>query len=378
LRICKNCIQPDTRPGIFFTDDGLCGACLWEKEKQDIDWESRKKELGNIIEATKKNNLGTYDCAIGVSGGKDSTFQAFFTRDELNLRCLLVNYEPDERTEIGNKNLENLKKSGFDVISIRPNRFIMKKLAKYDFFHHLNIVKATEFPLYSSTYIIAEKFNIPLIIQGENPGLTLGTRLTGVGVDGNALKANELDTLSSGWQIYLKVEGVNEKDLFWFHYDRKKLESNGTRGIWLNYYIKEYSQHKNAEFSKKHGLIWRSDFDPKSIGTYSPYFQLDTDVTQVNQLLKFFKFGFGQCMDHVCYDVRENRLSRKEAIKLVLELDGKCSDMYIKKFCDYVDISLEIFWETIEPFRGKMWYKESGEWKNSVTDELIRQLDSAI
>lgn len=376
MRICKSCIQPDTRPGIFFTDDGLCGACLWEKEKQDIDWDSRKGELNDIIKSTKKNNSGTYDCAIGVSGGKDSTFQAFFARDELNLRCLLVNYEPDDRTEIGNKNLENLKKSGFDVISIRPNHSIMKKLAKYDFFNHLNIVKATEFPLYSSTYIIAEKFNIPLIIQGENPGLTLGTRLTGVGADGNALKANELNTLSSGWQIYLKVDGVTEKDLLWFHYDREKLEANGTRAIWLNYYIKEYSQHGNAEFSKKHGLMWRSNFDPKSIGTYSPYFQLDTDATQVNQLLKFFKFGFGQCMDHVCYDIRENRLSRKEAINLVLELDGKCSDVYIKKFCDYIDISIETFWKTIEPFRGKMWYKEAGEWKNMVTDELIKQLDS--
>lgn len=377
MRICKNCVQPDTRPGIFFDDDGLCGACVWEKEKQHIDWKSRKSDLCSIVESTKKNNLGTYDCAIGVSGGKDSTFQAFFARDELKLRCLLVNYEPDERTDIGNKNLENLKKSGFDVISIRPNQSVMKKLAKYDFFNYLNIVKATEFPLYSSTYIIAEKFNIPLIIQGENPGLTLGTRLTGVGTDGNALKANELDTLSSGWQIYLDVDGVSEKDLFWFHYDRKKLESVGIRGIWLNYYIKEYSQHGNAVFSKKHGLTWRSNFDPKSIGTYSPYFQLDTDVTQVNQMLKFFKFGFGQCMDHVCYDIRENRLSRKEAIKLVLELDGKCSDMYIKKFCDYIDITPETFWNTVEQFRGKTWYKESGEWKNTVTDELIKQLDSA-
>ena len=58
---------------------------------------------------------------------------------------------------------------------------------RYDFFEHLNPVKATEFSLYSSTYIIAEKFNIPLIIQGENPGLTLGASLTGVGKDALSL-----------------------------------------------------------------------------------------------------------------------------------------------------------------------------------------------
>ena len=374
MRICTKCIQPDTRPGIFFTDEGVCGACLWEQEKQDIDWKSRKNELSEITKYAK-NSSTIYDCAIGVSGGKDSTFQALYARDQLNLKCLLVNFEPSARTKLGNENLENLKQLGFDVISIRPNPKVMKKLAKYDFLTFGNIVKATEFPLYSSTYIVAQKFNIPLIIQGENPGVTLGSRSSGVGKDGNSLNANQLDTLSSGCEEYLNVDGVSKNDLFWFHYDQKQLEESGIKGIWLNYYYKEYSQYGNALLSKQNGLKWRTEFDPKSIGTYLPYFQLDTDVTQVNQTLKYLKFGFGQCMDHVCYDMRENRLSRKDAIKLVLELDGLCSEIYIKNFCDYIDIDIDTFWTTAEKFRGKMWNKENDQWKNSVSEELRKQLD---
>tara|TARA_B110000014_G_scaffold254970_1_gene236224 strand:- start:1787 stop:2920 length:1134 start_codon:yes stop_codon:yes gene_type:complete len=374
MRICTKCIQPDTRPGIFFTDEGVCGACLWEQEIQDIDWKSRKNELSEITKYAKNSSI-IYDCAIGVSGGKDSTFQALYARDQLNLKCLLVNFEPSVRTKLGNENLENLKQLGFDVISIRPNPKVMKKLAKYDFLTFGNIVKATEFPLYSSTYIIAQKFNIPLIIQGENPGLTLGTRSSGVGKDGNSLNANQLDTLSSGYEEYLNVDGVTKNDLFWFHYDKKQLEESGIKGIWLNYYYKEYSQYGNALFSKQNGLKWRTEFDPKSIGTYKPYSQLDSDATQVNQTLKYLKFGFGQCMDHVCYDMRENRLSRKDAIKLVLELDGLCSEIYIKNFCDYIDIDIDTFWTTAEKFRGKMWNKENDQWKNSVSEELRKQLD---
>ena len=34
MKICKECIQPDTRPGIYFNKNGICGACLWEKEKK--------------------------------------------------------------------------------------------------------------------------------------------------------------------------------------------------------------------------------------------------------------------------------------------------------------------------------------------------------
>ena len=213
MKVCKKCLQPDTRPGIFFNQDGICGACIWEDTKKDIDWELREKELKKISEWAKKSTESNYDCVIGVSGGKDSTKQALTARDRLGLRCLLVNSEPEGITAIGSSNIENLKKLGFDVISLRPNPKVTKSLIKYDFFKHLNPVKITEFSLYSSTYIIADKFGIPLIIQGENPGLTLGTSLTGVGTDENAMKANELQTLSSGWEKYLEVEGIEENDL---------------------------------------------------------------------------------------------------------------------------------------------------------------------
>ena len=372
MKVCSRCIQPDTRPGIYFDDQGVCGACLWEEEKKEINWEAREKELEEIAEWAKNTAKSNYDCAIGVSGGKDSTKQALTARDRLGLRCLLVNCEPEGVTEIGSHNIENLKKLGFDVINLRPNPKVMKMLIKRDFYKYLNPVKITEFPLYASAYIIAEKFDIPLIIQGENPGLTLGTSLTGVGTDSNAMKADELQTLSSGWKEYVEIEGVEEKDLYLFHYDRKKLEEKGCKAIWLNYFLKEWSNYKNAIFSKEHGLEWRpEDFDRESVGTYLPYFQLDGDLTQVNQLLKYIKFGFGQCMDHACYDLREGRIAREEAIKLVKKYDGKCSEVYIEKFCNYIDISQNEFWSVTEKFRGPMWERDKkGNWYNTFLNIL--------
>ena len=372
MRVCNRCIQPDTRPGIYFNNQGICGACLWEEEKKEINWEAREKELEEIAEWAKNTAKSNYDCVIGVSGGKDSTKQALTARDRLGLRCLLVNCEPEGITEIGSHNIENLKKLGFDVINLRPNPKVMKMLIKRDFYKYLNPVKITEFPLYASAYIIAEKFDIPLIIQGENPGLTLGTSLTGIGTDSNAMKADELQTLSSGWKEYIEIEGVEEKDLYLFHYDRKKLEEKGCKAIWLNYFLKEWSNHNNATFAKEHGLRWRpEDFDRESVGTYLPYFQLDGDLTQVNQLLKNIKFGFGQCMDHACYDLREGRITRSEAIELVKKYDGKCSEVYIKKFCNYIGISQKEFWSVTEKFRGSMWKRDKkGNWSNSFLDIL--------
>ena len=368
MKVCKRCIQVNTRPGIFFDDNGICGACLWNEKKDKIDWDLRFKELEGIALEAKSKSKGNYDCVIGISGGKDSTKQALTSRDRLHLNCLLVNYEPENISQIGKHNIENLKCLGFDVITIRPNPIIMKKLVRYDFFKHLNPVKATEFSLYSSTYIVAEKFDIPLVIQGENPGLTLGTSLTGVGEDANALKAEQLQTLSSGWKEYLQVEGVSDKELFLFHYDRKKLEEKGTKGIWLQYYLKEWSYRDNAEFSKEHGMIWRDEnFDPNTIGSYQPFTSLDSDFNQVNQMLKYIKFGFGQSMDQTCYDFRDGYLTREQAIDLVKKYDGKCDEKYIKEFCDYIEITLDEFWTTVEKFRGNMWGKNSdGVWENQV------------
>ena len=69
----------------------------------------------------------------------------------------------------------------------------------------------------------------------------MGASLTGVGTDSNCLNAEKLETLSTGWKDYLEIDGVEEKDLFLLHYDRKSLESKNVKGIWLNYFLKEWS-----------------------------------------------------------------------------------------------------------------------------------------
>ena len=53
MRICTKCIQPDTRPGVFFNEESVCGACLWEDEKKKIDWAERKKELEIVVKKKK-------------------------------------------------------------------------------------------------------------------------------------------------------------------------------------------------------------------------------------------------------------------------------------------------------------------------------------
>ena len=68
------------------------------------------------------------------------------------------------------------------------------------------------------------------------------------------------------------------------------------------------------------------------------------------------------------------KLIEKRQLNLVLKYDGKCSEEYILQFCNYIDITIKEFWNTVEKFRGNMWGKEdSGELTNRIWEELKQQ-----
>ena len=75
------------------------------------------------------------------------------------------------------------------------------------------------------------------------------------------------------------------------------------------------------------------------------------------------KFGFGQCIDHVCYDLRDNLMDRKTAIDLVLKYDRKCAEKYIDKFCNYIQISKDEFIRIADYFRDpRVWKFKDDKW----------------
>lgn len=345
MRYCTRCVQPDTRPGIYFDEDGVCGACLYWESKASIDWDARWAELERICDwAVRKHR--PYDCVVGVSGGKDSTFQALTARDRLGLRVLLVNSEPENITDAGRANLENLKQQGFDCVSLRPNPQVMRKLMRRDFLLHMNPVKISEYSLWSSAYIVALHFDIPLIIQGEQAGLTQGVRHT-AGTGAGALSVWSLNTLSEPWMEYAGVDETSPRDLFMFHYSPAELQERDIQAVWLQYYTEEWSQVHNAAFSIARGLTQRPRTDPRCLGTYRFFYQIDSDLVQVNQMFKYRKLGFGQCTDHANYDIRAGLITREQGIALVREWDGLCDPAFEAVFRDYIGVTVDAYYAVL-------------------------------
>ena len=368
MRYCKKCVQPDTRPGITFDEEGVCYACRYAENIDSIDWDKRRKRLREIAEWAKKNSSGGFDCVVGVSGGKDSTVQALYTRDQLGLKTLLVNCSSfgTHITKEGLHNLENLVQHGFDTISYILNPKVLRAVTRKGFFEYGNPYKAWDYALYAVSYITALKFGIPLVVQGENAAITLG--VTGkLEPTGDALNIDQYDTLGGGNASDWVHEGIELKDLLFYQFpDKDELRKAGIRAIFLGYYLKEWSYHRNTEFGKAHGVRPFRDDDPNLTGRLNPYAGVDTHPLQiVNQMLKYYKFGFGKVTDEVCYDIREGRMSREEAIELVHQYDGKCGEKYSREICDIMDITLEEFWQVVDRFVNRKLFRKdptTGKW----------------
>ena len=370
ITLCNKCVNPSTRPKMTFDQNGFCPVCQYAESKKNflIDWKARHLELQKICEWGKSNSKSSYDCIVTVSGGKDSTRQACFVRDELGMNPLLVNcsYPPEQLTELGADNLENLINLGFDTLSMSLDPKLWKRLMRQGFFQYGNWQKSTEMALFAIPAHIAISYQIPLIFYGENPVHTLGEKCGSS--DGDASQLKNGNTIAGGPESLLPKDVTKQNSHFYYYPSDREMQNAKLRLIYLGYYIQDWSGKNNADFAVTRGLKVRSD-GPEMIGDLFGFSCLDEDYSIVNQLLKYIKLGFGRVTDQVCELINSGSITREEGLKLVHDFDGKCDRSFIIRFCNYLEITEEEFWNVAEKFRNKnIWKKNTdGKW------ELIRE-----
>jgi N-acetyl sugar amidotransferase len=349
VKYCSRCLQPDTRPNTLFTAAGICPACNYFEQLQQVDWRERYETLEDLIERYRRRPGQYFDCIIGVSGGKDSTRQALFVRDKLGLRPLLacLSYPPQQVTQRGVDNVSNLIELGFDTVLLAPAPETWRRLMRAAFERFTNWARSTELALFSSVPQLAIRYNIPLILWGENPGLQLGDLKTlgRTGYDGNNLR--HMNTLSGGGMEWLLEAGFAPQELLPYHYpDASEFEAAGLQIVYLGWFLGDWSLVNNGAYALAYGLDKRDD-TVENTGDLLGITSLDEDWVSLNQMIKYYKFGFGRVTDYVNEEIRLGRITRAAAIALVERYDGSCADSYIESFCEFIGISVEQFWRQV-------------------------------
>ena len=159
--------MPDTRPGITFDKDGVCCACRNYEARKNIDWKKRMDEFKVLCDKYRGcNGPGGYDCAVAVSGGKDSHFQVHMLKEVMGLNPILFSVEDNfPRTEAGQHNLQNISEEfGCTIISCKPNIKVQKTLMRKFFEEYGKPTWYFDRLIYTFPLHRAAKFNTALLI----------------------------------------------------------------------------------------------------------------------------------------------------------------------------------------------------------------------
>ena len=157
-----------------------------------------------------------------------------------------------------------------------------------------------------------------------------------------------MDTLAGGNFNWLLSDEIQTNDILQYLYpsveemDRAKLQV-----VFLGYFWKIWSLRDNGSYAALRGLSIRDD-KPWESGDLAGVTSLDEDWVTLNQMIKFYKFGFGRISDYVNEDIRNRRITRDQGIDLLKKYDGKCSPKYIKSFCDFIGITVDDFWNKVD------------------------------
>ncbi|MCX6077358.1 MAG: N-acetyl sugar amidotransferase [Campylobacterales bacterium] len=347
--------MPTSRPGIVLDENGMCGGCLGFKEKkEEINWAARGKELDKILD-NFRGKCG-YDCLIPVSGGKDSTWQVY-SMLQRGMKPLAITIKCQYRTELGQRNLDNLINLGVDHIDFTVNPKIDSNFMLKTFEQNGNPSLVEHLIMWSTIINTALRYDINLIVWAENSALEYG----GSKDDRNKFRMDydwikkygvTNGTVAEDWVD----ENLTLKDLESYRLPvESKLNEAGIENLFLGMYM-EWEPEDIAKKSQTVGFEWAEN---PVLGLH-PFVGVDCDFRVVHHFMKWYKFGVTKLWDNLAIEIREGRMSRQEAVSFLKNNTEPVPNKEIESFCAYLKISKERFFEIAESHRNlDIWKKDT-------------------
>jgi N-acetyl sugar amidotransferase len=327
IRYCINCLLPDSKPDLYFNSDGVCGACVAFAKRKEIDWNAREAEFNSILKSSQTNSR--WDCIVPVSGGKDSTAQVIKILS-LGYTPLCVTATTCDLSDVGRKNLLNIRNLGVDHIEYSPNPLVRKRLNKLALEEIGDISWPEHVGIFTIPIRASVDFGVPLIIWGENSQNEYGGPATSQ--ESKILDRKWLEEFGGllGLRVSDLVEsyGFTPSELFMYQYPTDgELKRAQTSGLFLGHFF-PWDGLSNAIVSTAFGFTSKSTHVEGSTVNYE---NLDNYQTGIHDYFKYLKYGFGRTTDLVSVLIRRGLLTRKEGIEIVKKNDGRFPETYLGK-----------------------------------------------
>jgi N-acetyl sugar amidotransferase len=379
---CKRCLMSNQRPAsypefrhtterktpsLFIQMDGICDACHFAERKESIDWETRERELVELLNKHRRSD-GGYDCIVPGSGGKDSVYASHVLKYKYGMNPLTVTWPPILYTEVGLQNFRNwIEIGGFDNLTYKPNgraQKLLTRLAIENLFHPFQTFILGQKQI---AIKLALKFGIDLIFYGENEAEY-----------GNPIADNAKSLRDASFHTYQNIDeiylgGVSVRELREVHgltlneispylpADGADFQRSNIAVHYLGYYLKWVPQEAYYYAAEHCGF----EANPvRSEGTYSKYNSLDDRIDGFHYYTTWIKFGLGRATYDASQEIRNRHLSREEGVALVKRFDGEFPERYFKEVMEYIEMQPERFMQLCDKFRSPhLWIQENGSWR---------------
>ncbi|MEG0930042.1 N-acetyl sugar amidotransferase [Algoriella sp.] len=342
-KICSKTIMDTTDPNIVFNENGESDYYTNFQKNILPEWnfgKGRLDELQKFAEKVKQEcKKQDYDCIIGLSGGLDSSYCVYVTKEIMGLRPLIYHVDAGWNTEQATSNIEKIITGlDLDLYTDVVDWNEMKDLQRAFFKAQIpDQDMPQDIAFFSSLYKFARKNNIKYVFTGAN-------------------YSTECCREPEEWGAYPGIDSVLIKNIFTKHGERKlktfpivdifkyKIYYQRVLGMKifhpLNYV--EYNKNNVEQFlAEKFG--WKSFQHKHHESRFTRFFE---------DYWLPIKFGFDRRKAHFSSLILTGQMSREEALERISkpELDEQDLMNEKKYIADKLNFSEDEF-EVI--FQGK-------------------------
>ena len=346
MKYCSRCVMPETHETMVFDEEGVCNVCRQHEYKHDkVDWKKKEEDLTELIDQYRGKY--SYDCIIPFSGGKDSTFTVYYLVKKYDLKPLVVSFDHGfMRPKTLENNERTIRKLGVDYLKFRVSWNVYRKAMLESLKRKGDFCWPCHTGIFAYPMQIAVKHKIPLIFWGEPTAEYTSYYSYDKPEEVDEKRFNRytnLGIMAEDMEGMLD-ESVTLRDLEPFRYPPlKELRALKYRSVCLGSYI-PWDIKKQTEVIKRE-LGWQED-EVEGVPPGYGYEKVECMMQGVRDYCKYIKRGYARATHLTSIDIRNKRLTREEALKIVERYEGK-RPASLDVFLRLLEITEEEFMEII-------------------------------
>lgn len=168
-RRCEKCLIRDDQ-GVLIEEDNVCEYCCVIGENRSIIDGIGDKEVILRDRLALFRDKGEYDCIVGLSGGKDSSYMVYRLKSHYHARVLAYTNDNGFLTRDAIDNIEGIVKDfGVDHVWMRPGKDYLREIYRSNLKKESWPCTACVHMGESAIWKLAYEKRIPFIISGRTP-----------------------------------------------------------------------------------------------------------------------------------------------------------------------------------------------------------------